>query len=123
MCVLNGRVQGENDFTCIKPQGKSVVDYFITCLDDIKYVKHMYVKTVKDIMVDMSITPTCSMPDHSVLITDIHLSDYIIIKKEKSKEVQCVNKNMYSKQYKVDNLEKGLLAIYTIILWVCMTPK
>ena len=35
LCVLNGRVQGENNFTCIKPQGKSVVDYLITCLDDI----------------------------------------------------------------------------------------
>ena len=30
MCILNGRAPGENDFTCIRPQGRSVVDYIFT---------------------------------------------------------------------------------------------
>ena len=43
----------------------------------------MYVKTEKDIPDDIGMVPTCTEPDHSVLVLklDINLSDYNVIKK------------------------------------------
>ena len=81
LCVLNGRITDEDNFTCIKKQGRSVVDYFITSTDSVKYAKHMYVKTVIDVLDDIGMLPTCTEPDHSVLILDINLSDYNVIDK------------------------------------------
>ena len=68
MCILNGRAPGENDFTCIRPQGRSVVDYFFTSLENIQCVKRFYVKRVKELLIDMNNVPVCSLPDHSILI-------------------------------------------------------
>ena len=39
LCVLKGRLPGDDNFTFIKPQGKSAVDYFITQIDSMKYSK------------------------------------------------------------------------------------
>ena len=53
LCILNGRLNGINDFTCIRSQGRSVVDYCFTPHDNLKYVKAFYVKRVKDILCEM----------------------------------------------------------------------
>ena len=80
--MLNGRTQGENSFTFIKPQSKSVVDYFISYIDTIKQAKHMYVKSVRDVLEEMKLIPTSTVPDHSMLILDVNLSDYDMISYE-----------------------------------------
>jgi hypothetical protein len=110
LCVLNGRVPGENNFTCIKTQGKSVVDYFITHTDSIKYAKHMYVKTVKDILADIENIPTCTTPDHSVLVIDIDLSDYNVLCQDICKTKSNVTgNNTYSKQFKVNLVPENFM--------------
>jgi hypothetical protein len=101
LCVLNGRVKGEDTFTCIKPQGRSVVDYFMTQLDSLKHVNHFYVKTVKDLLQDMNIMPTSTVPDHSVLITDVGLSDYAVVKRQPRVSSKS---NEYDKQYNVSEI-------------------
>ena len=35
LCVLNGRVPGEDNYTFVKSQGKSVVDYLVTQIDNL----------------------------------------------------------------------------------------
>ena len=64
LCVLNGRVPGNDNFTYIRPQGKSVVDYFFTQMDSMQYFKHMYVIPVSNLFIDKSMAPTCAVPDH-----------------------------------------------------------
>ena len=76
MSVLNGRFKGSNDFTCIRTQGRSVVDYGFTTHEGFQYVNNFYVKRVKEILNDMSLTPSCAIPDHSVLITDVNFSHF-----------------------------------------------
>ena len=80
--MLNGRTQGENSFTFLKPQGESVVDYFITYIDTIKQATHMYVKSVRDVLEEMKVIPTSTVPDHSMLILDVNLSEYDMISYE-----------------------------------------
>ena len=38
MCVLNGRVKGLNDFTCVRTQSRSVLDYCFTLHEQIQYI-------------------------------------------------------------------------------------
>ena len=57
MCVLNGRVKGDNGFTCISTKGKSVVDYFITYIECVQYCKEMNVVYVKDILQEIKLIP------------------------------------------------------------------
>ena len=80
--MLNGRTQDENSFTFVKPQGKSVVDYFITYIDTIKQAEHKYVKSVRDVLEEMKVIPTSTVPDHSMLILDVNLSEYDMISYE-----------------------------------------
>lgn len=35
LCILNGRVDGHDDYTFINPQGRSVVDYFVTNIENV----------------------------------------------------------------------------------------
>ena len=45
--ILNGRTLGDiqGDFTCIRPSGSSVVDYFIISSDHSEIISHMKIKT------------------------------------------------------------------------------
>ena len=40
----------------------------------------MYVKSVRDIHEEMKVIPTSTVPDHSMLILDVNLSDYDMIR-------------------------------------------
>ena len=70
MCVLNGRITGhDNDnYTCIR-----------TPIDSIQYIKRMHVLTVKDILNNMLLGPTCSVSVHSVLAVGLDISDLTFV--------------------------------------------
>ncbi len=79
MCILNGRITPDLDnFTCISSKGKSVVDYFITPYDCIKYCKKLSVRTVSDLIDHLSIqdqiSSRCKPPDHSVVTLELTYS-------------------------------------------------
>ena len=44
MSVLNGRFKGSNDFTCIRAQGRSVVDYGFTTYEGFQYINNFLLK-------------------------------------------------------------------------------
>ena len=48
-CLLNGRYYISNDFTCIRPQGMSVVDYCIIPHEDLDKYLDFNVQTVSDL--------------------------------------------------------------------------
>ena len=106
LCVTNGRIQGHDNFTFITPQGKSVVDYFFTHIDSINFFKHMYVEAVNDIMNDMSYLPTSAVPDHSLLIIDVCMSEFNHIKENENRMKNTIS---LQRRYKVDNIPNDFM--------------
>ena len=70
-CMLNGRNIISNDYTCIKSQGTSVVDYCLVAHEDIVKFTDFSVRKITDLMNEIdiidSIEPGTSIPDHSFL--------------------------------------------------------
>ena len=69
MCVMNSRVNPENDnYTCISRRGRSVVDYMIIPRASLDNASKCSVKTVSDLCEEYNLTPPFrNTPDHSVL--------------------------------------------------------
>ena len=109
MCVLNGRSKGQNDFTCVRPQGLSVVDYCFVPHDYLKYVIAFNVKRVKELLNEMSTYPTNGYPDHSLSIADINMSDFSNIKLSNHKN-ECFIPYKYAKEYHVNNIPDNFMS-------------
>ena len=71
-------MQGKNDFTYMysTPKGKSVVDYCLTFIDNLQYIKSCEVLRVKEILDSISHIPACAIPDHSVISINIQINEY-----------------------------------------------
>ena len=102
-CILNGRVQGIDDFTYVSTKGRSVVDYFKTHIDSVKYCKEMNVFCVKEILDKIKCIPTCAIPDHSILELTLDVSDFRNLT-ELDKDASKSNLENYAKKYRVDNI-------------------
>ena len=109
MCVLNGKSKGQNDFTCIRPQSLSVVDYCFVPHDYLKYVIAFNVKRVKKLLNEMSTCPTNGYLDHSLLIADINMSDFSNIKLSNHKN-ECFIPYKYAKEYHVNNIPDNFMS-------------
>ena len=97
MAVLNGRV-GVNDFTCVRPQGRSVIDYCFTTHEGFKYIESFYVKRVSEVLSEILWKPNCSIPDHSLLICDVNLSEFRICQSSPHVK-ESIEPFPYSKEY------------------------
>ncbi|XP_053391507.1 uncharacterized protein LOC128554275 [Mercenaria mercenaria] len=70
-CILNGRNHIGNDFTCIRPQGASVVDYCLVSHTDLHLFTDFNVLRVSDLLQQANVQQPTSVPDHSILIWNI----------------------------------------------------
>ena len=113
LCVLNGRINGCDNFTYIKPNGRSVVDYFISFIECLPYFKHMYVKTCREISDDLLIMPTCTIPDHSVLILDVQISEFLQ-QNDSTVESKVFSNYYYSKEFKVTNIPHNFMKSHSV---------
>ena len=79
-CVLNGRICPEKDnFTCVSWRGRSVVDYMLVPYSILHSVTDFSVKTVTDLIEEYNCHPPSRIvPEHSVLLCTLELSDYIV---------------------------------------------
>jgi len=87
LCKLNGRINSEDDnYTFVSPTGKSVVDYIAVPYTDFKNCSNFEVKLISDIMTDYDIHPAAgaTIPDHSVLICELTISNYLSARTEKT---------------------------------------
>ena len=70
-CILKGRNMLSNDFTCIKGQAASVVDYCLIPHEDLNKFSEFSVHKTTDLINDINIIDTLepknSKPDHSIL--------------------------------------------------------
>ena len=79
MCLINGRITPNfDDFTCISSKGRSVVDYFITFHECLKFGKSLVVSTVNDLICELGIhgliSSKCKAPDHSFVTLELTYS-------------------------------------------------
>lgn len=63
--MLNVRIDS-NDFTCILPQGKSVVDYICMPYEKFEFLSDFNVLKMSDLINSVDFNPI-SIPDHSLL--------------------------------------------------------
>ena len=68
MCILNGRNNSKDNYTCISHKGKSVIDYLIVPHDQLHFWESMKVITMNEVINDNGIHPPVSIPDHSLLM-------------------------------------------------------
>ncbi|KAK6191131.1 hypothetical protein SNE40_002872 [Patella caerulea] len=93
MCMLNGRVGAENDFTCISIKGKSVVDYVFVPHEQLSVYTDFKVKTVTDIINEHNLAVPITTPDHSVLQWSMKTPELLLpnINKNEPKRLAKVN--------------------------------
>ena len=100
MCVINGRImQGKDNLTYITPKGKSVIDYFVTSMESLKYCKELNILSVRELLDDMQIIPDCAIPDHSILLLDLDMTELTPIDNLfKEKDID-LSQNIYNKKF------------------------
>ena len=70
MCIINGRLCPEYDnFTCVRTNGSSVVDYVSTFQDNLENCKSFKVHLARPLLGSLNIFDS-SIPDHSILEFD-----------------------------------------------------
>ena len=76
-CMLSGRHNIGNNFTCISTRGRSVIDYCIVQHDQIEHFSQMNVMTMNDLLQQTFlpgvVDPSQSVPDYSLLCWQIKL--------------------------------------------------
>lgn len=75
-CILNGRVCPENDnYTCITPRGRSVVDYLLVPHDLLNKCVKFQVLPMTDLIQELELqcmlSRHCKVPDHALLIVEL----------------------------------------------------
>ena len=70
--VLNGRNYLKNDFTCIRPQGCSVVDYCFISQNDLLMFRDFNIKRPSELVNETGVVPV-SIPDHSIISWSIDI--------------------------------------------------
>ena len=97
MCVCNGRFGKSNDnWTCVKWNGTSVVDYYVVPINDFSTCHNFEIKTCRECINNHCINDgnevilNTALPDHSVLLLTINVSFYVneIIPNESSNITQ-----------------------------------
>ena len=78
MCILNGRINPQNDdFTCVSTKGRSVVDYVIVPQSFLKKYIDFRVTLTNDVIereqLNNFLCNRCRVPDHSLLQTVIDI--------------------------------------------------
>ncbi len=67
MCILNGRICPENDnFTCVRTNGPSVVDYICTFYNNLTDCTFFKVHLVRQFLDSLNVFERV-IPDHSIL--------------------------------------------------------
>ncbi|VDH90629.1 Hypothetical predicted protein [Mytilus galloprovincialis] len=99
-CILNGRFkQNKDNFTCVAPRGKSVIDYIIVPHTQFKQIQDFETTLVTDCIKNYNLNVgTATIPDHSILSCKLKISRYETIQIAK-------NKNTISREKPTNNAD------------------
>jgi hypothetical protein len=67
VCMLNGRVGNNDNFTCVSKKGRSVVDYVLIPHGNLPSVSDFKVNMISDLINIFSVDVPEKRPDHSLL--------------------------------------------------------
>ena len=117
MCICNGRFDKEYDnWTCIKWNGSSVVDYFIVPIDCLNKCSSFKVFTAREMVNKYCDTDAFDIhlsqmiPDHSVLLITVNATCYDNTQENKRGEIINSDCN-HSLNIDVDNCDNHLLNV------------
>jgi len=113
MSTVNGRITPEfDDYTCVSTRGVSVVDYWLTPHDCIKYFTQCRVLRVRQICDELNLQ--CNkLPDHSLLLCTLrmrHDINVITNATQKPHQLTGITHTYDQPRYKfsnVDNMFRG----------------
>ena len=82
MCILNGRYDPHyDDYTFLSTRGKSVVDYIITCHENINNCKQFSVIQMTDILdkhdLQYMLTDKCKTSDHAIISVSFSVTSFM----------------------------------------------
>ncbi|CAG2228752.1 unnamed protein product [Mytilus edulis] len=92
LCMLNGRADGNNDFTCVSKRGRSVVDYVFTPYEQLDMCTSCDVYLVSDLIVDTGLNFEKSIPDHGPIVWTVNVK----------KDIACDTSNIDKHQIQID---------------------
>ena len=72
----------------------------------------MFVKTCREIIDDLLIMPTCTIPAHSVLILDVQISEFLQ-QNDSTVESKVFSNYSYSKEFKVTNIPHDFMKLHS----------
>ena len=75
-CVLNGRNFIKNNFTCVRPQGRSVVDFCLVSHENLAKYTEFKVTTMTEIVEEANLCPV-AMSDHSILTWKVDCESFV----------------------------------------------
>ena len=108
MCIVNGRIEGADTYTCISTKGQSVVDYFLINHSSLSKCSEWKVLTPTDVMslcnLETLISSRCKPPDHSVITMKVSTSVYINNDQEHSNSLineTVIDQNLESERYDI----------------------
>ena len=78
MCMLNGRVGQQNDFTFVSTRGKSVVDYVCLPHEQLSFCSDFKVHRVVNIIQQHDLAVPDKIPDHSLLEWTIQVRQEVV---------------------------------------------
>ena len=107
--IMNGRITPEFDnYTCVSPRGKSVVDYFIIPHDQSHSCSEFKVELVSDIIERYGcielVSERCKPPDHSMLEIKYKLTNGLILNEREHSTGENENHQTMKKRYKFNNI-------------------
>ena len=110
-CILNGRNCIKNDFTCIRPQGCSVVDYCLVSHNELSMFKDFNTIRPSELVNNTGILPI-SVPDHSFISWSIdipvnfptNLKDISFENRSTKYDVRNIQDNFLQEEEIVSNL-------------------
>ena len=99
MCILNGRYDPHyDDYTFLSTRGKSVVDYIITCHENINNCKQFSVIQMTDILdkhdLQYMLTDKCKTSDHAIISVSFSVTSFVESNKTAPSKVDF-NKESY----------------------------
>ncbi|CAG2233728.1 unnamed protein product [Mytilus edulis] len=97
LCMLNGRSDGNNDFTCVSKRGRSVVDYVFAPHEQLDMCTSCDLYLLSDLIVDTGLNFEKSIPDHGPIVWIVN------VKKDIAYDTSNIGQSPYTDQIKWQN--------------------
>ena len=108
-CVLNGRNCTNNDFTCVRPQGTSVVDYCLISHSNLDMFTECTIHRPSELINKTDVVPI-SVPDHSFITWNLNIACSV-----SDRSVPEFESNQTFTRYDVHNIPESFLADHNIV--------